>query len=110
MGGQGAAGAGLHGPFHRLESPTQTKQVGDRQVATGAIWGTVARWGYAPTVKAYRGPLPDGVRGIEFTTLVAPRKNAHPTLVEWRQGDPGVRDESGGYVSIPVTVTRYTQV
>lgn len=104
------AGSMVFGPFHRVESPTQTKQTADQQARSNAIWGTIARWGYAPTVKAYRGPLPAGVRGIEFTTTVAPRKNSHPTLVEWMQGDPGVTDQPGGYVSITVTITANTQV
>jgi len=109
MSGQ-AAGNGVYGPYHRLESPTQTKQTAARQVATQEIWGTIAKWGYAPTVKAYIGPLPTGVRGVEFTTPVPPRPNSHPTFEEWPQGYPGVRDVGGDYVAIDADVHLNTQV
>ncbi|WP_052026796.1 hypothetical protein [Rhodovulum sp. PH10] len=60
--------------FHRLQNPwTQTDQDAVRQVETGEIWGRPARGSDIPSVKAYRGPMPDGRRGIEFTTPVAPQ-------------------------------------
>ena len=43
-----------------------------------------ARGGLFPCVKAYVGPLPAGVRGIEFTTPVAPdARSSMPTQVRW---------------------------
>ena len=61
--------------YHRLESPTQTWEVAAMQQASGQVWGAPARNFYQsdiPSVKAYIGPLPEGARGIEFTTSVSP--------------------------------------
>jgi hypothetical protein len=80
------------------------------QVASQEIWGTVARWGSVPTVKAYHGTLPAGARGVEFTTQVPPRRNSHPTLEEWPEGYPGVRTMGNGYVAIDANVYLNTQV
>lgn len=110
MGTEVRTAPSVFGPYHRLESPSQTKQVAAMQVASQSIWGKIAKWGYVPAVKAYWGSLPLGARGIEFTTSVPPRKNSHPMLVDWPEGLPGVRDEGNGYVSIPVNVTVNTQV
>jgi hypothetical protein len=48
----------MYGPFHRLESPTQTTAVASQQVASGEIWGAPARGSNIPSVKAYRNSLP----------------------------------------------------
>ena len=61
-----------YGPFHRLESPTQTVEDALQQVASGEIWGRPARGSNIPSVKAYRNTLPAGERGIQFTTEIAP--------------------------------------
>jgi hypothetical protein len=55
--------AGSYGPFHRLESPTQTPATAALQEANGEVWRATARGGLNPAVKAYRGPLPPGARG-----------------------------------------------
>lgn len=84
------------GPFHRLESLTQTPAVAVLQVASGEIWGKTPRNGFVPTVQAYAGPLPGPRRGIEFTTDIVPL--ASPFEAWWYLGiTPGVqkRRESG---------------
>jgi len=65
-----------------------------------------------PAAKAYLGPLPAGVVGIEFTTSVAPESNGHPFAAMWYERTPGtaVRDVDGvDYVGIPIVITRNTQ-
>jgi hypothetical protein len=99
-----------YGPFHRLESPTQSKDVADLQVRSGEIWGQAARWSSIPAVKAYHGPLPAGHRGIEFVTSVRPHLDSHRTLARWLDITPGVLPRPHGFVSIPVVVTKNTQV
>jgi hypothetical protein len=74
----------LHGPFHRLESPTQTSADAVRQVKSGEIWGRPARWSNIPSVKAYRQRIPPGERGVEFTTPVAPHPGSgSPYEARW---------------------------
>jgi predicted amidophosphoribosyltransferase len=101
----------VFGPYHRLESPTQTIQDANHQEQSGELWGQPARWSQLPSVKAYRGPLPTAARGIEFTTQVQPHAQTHPTLVQWYEADPGVsRGATFGFVWIPIKVTRNSQV
>ena len=80
------------GPFHRRESPTQTRADAVRQVASGEIWGRAARGGANPSVKAYRNSLPPQLRGIEFTTPVPPHPGSgSPYEAKWYHPDtPGV--------------------
>ena len=100
-----------YGPYHRLESPTQTPHVAMLQQRTGEIWGCAAQFSNIPSVKAYRGALPVGARGIEFTTVVAPHSQTHPTLLRWLETTPGVcPTPKPGFVSILVVVTKNTQV
>jgi hypothetical protein len=75
----------MPGPFHRVESPTQTTQVAVIQVATGEVWGTAARLGgFFPNVKAYPGALPANGRGIDFTTQIAPDlRFSSPIEIRW---------------------------
>ena len=101
---------GRYGPFHRIESPTQTAEDAERQQRSGEIWGQAARWSPIPSVKAYRGALPKGVRGVQFNTDVRPHPNPHPTLVQWLETTSGVQALGNGFVSIAVTVTINTQV
>ena len=100
----------VYGPYHRLESPSQSTQVAAQQQQSSQIWGRAARWSDMLSVKAYRGALPGGARGVEFTTTVAPHSATHPTLVQWYQSDPGVQSGPDGYVWIAVRITRNTQV
>jgi len=81
------------GPFHRLESPTQTPEDAAQQVSSGEVWGRAPRGSDIPKVQAYEGPLPEGARGIEFTTDVTPDPYGIPGQPEWSGPRPGVRVE-----------------
>ena len=93
--GQGAAGQGEPGvpTYHRLESPTQPPEVAAQQVASGEVWGRPPRGSYIPKVQAYSGPLPEGARGIEFTTDVPPDRYGIPGQPTWRGPREGVTVE-----------------
>ena len=99
----------MHGPFRREETPTQDRATALKQVASGEIWGKTPRYGVVPTVEAYGGLLDPGVRGIEFTTPVAPHPNCGPFHVKFYLGlTPGVvkRHLNGtDYASIPANIT-----
>jgi len=57
-------------------------------------------------VKAWDGPLPDGVVGIEFYTDIDSDPASPPGWPEWSQGRPGVVVlETNELVAIPVVVT-----
>jgi len=48
-----------------------------------------------PTVKAYAGPLPPGVRGIDFNTAIDPHPNGSPFEARWYLGlTAGVEERS----------------
>lgn len=101
-------GEAMYGPYHRLESPTQTAWTTLTQVVTQEVWGGTPRGGFTPTVQAYRGPLPDAAKGIEFFTTVAPAPGNHPVEVRWYGSDPGVRTAPvGDFATIPVRTTRF---
>jgi hypothetical protein len=112
--GQTSKGDGNGSIYHRLESPTQTPQDAKKQVESGEIWGkenNTAGGGESPfkSVDAHRGPLPDGARGVEFTTP-ALESGGHPTKARWIEGSPGVTPVSNpDYVKIPVIITKNTQ-
>jgi hypothetical protein len=111
MSGQVVSPSVLYGPYHRLESPTQTIQDAANQESSGQMWGQSARGSHLPSVKAYIGPLHANSRGVEFTTPVVPHRQTHPTLVQWYETDSGVNSgPKVGFVWIPVNVTRNTQV
>lgn len=107
--------------YHRLESTTQTAADAANQVASNQIWGKAASTSIYPTVKAYRGPLPVGKRGIEFATAIAPTKgtgtpyeaNWYPCLPHVNPCTPEVKvvAQSGiDFAVIEVRVTKNTQV
>lgn len=105
----------MSGPYHRLESPTQTTADARLQVQTQMICGRGARQaggGFSPvsSVKAFLGPLPAGARGIEFMTVVSPTyiQPFQGGLCLWRTGDPGVTSQ-GDLACIPVTITHVRQ-
>ena len=76
-------------------------------MASRHIRGKAARWSTIPTVKAYRGALPPGAAGIEFTTEVPETVGVGtPSTALWYRGSPGVRDLSDDWVYIPVRITR----
>lgn len=108
-------------PYHRLESPTQTKADAKNQQASGEIWGRPASTSPIPTVKAYRGQLPAKSRGIEFTSPILPTPGTGtPYEARWYPCLPGVNPCSPlvrvvqttgtDFAVISVTVTKNTQV
>jgi RHS repeat-associated protein len=104
----------LFGPFHRLESPTQTPAVAALIEQSGELWGTSMRQvgggrSMIPVAQAYTGPLPQGARGIEFYTTVAPASGSRPGAANWYRGTDGVDDIDDDWVSIPVQVIKNTQ-
>lgn len=104
------SGTGTEVLFHRRESPTQTAADAAQQVASGEIWGKPPRFGNPniPCVQAYRGPLPEGTRGIEFTTKVAPDEGTAPHEARWTGTRPGV-DVKADFARIRVHITQNTQ-
>lgn len=100
--------------FHRLENAsTQTPATAAAQQASGEIWGRTPRGGMEPTVQAYAGPLPQGARGVEFTTDVPPSAvNTMNGEARWYQSAPGVESRTANgndYAAIKCTVTANTQ-
>jgi hypothetical protein len=99
----------MYGPFHRQESPTQTKADADQQQLSGEIWGGPARGSLLPSVKAYRSALPASVRGIEFDTAVRPTPGSGTKHeARWYTSSPGVstkNEPTGTYAAI--TWTRF---
>lgn len=93
------------GPFHRLQSTTQTPSHAELQEQTSELWGRAPRWdaGGTPQVKAHRGPLPPESRRIEFMTAVEPDSPWGP--VYWSGPRPGVRIE-GDFAKIRIRVTK----
>ena len=105
--GENAGSPQLYGPYHRLESPTQTAEIAELQETSGELWGRPPQGSDIPAVQAYKGHLPSGARGIEFYTPVEPDSegSGRPgALVYWRPGNPGVVEEDD-YVKIPIQVT-----
>jgi hypothetical protein len=102
----------MPGPFHRLESPTQTKQDALLQVNSGEIWGKAARGSNIPTVKAYRRAIPAGERGVEFTTDIMPEPGSgSPYEARWYfPFTPGVIQRTANgvdYAVISAVVSNY---
>ncbi|HLX61738.1 MAG TPA: hypothetical protein VKX17_10695 [Planctomycetota bacterium] len=97
----------IYGPFHRLETITQTPDDAKLQVASGEIWGRGYR-GSMPQVNAFRGSLPAGEKGIEFYTEVEPDKATVPMMARWTGPRDGVRVEDD-FGKIKVTITWNTQ-
>ena len=62
-------------------------------------------------MKAYVGALPDGMRGVEFTTPAQGEFiNVQHSEVSWRPSNPGVPVNSQGYAVIRATITKNTQI
>jgi len=95
------------GPYHRRSH--HNPQENELIAASGLIWGKPRGNFYAgliPCVKAWGGPLPDGMVGIEFYTPIEPDPWSVPTEPEWTEGRPGVIVlERNELVAIPVVVT-----
>lgn len=111
MSGTGRRSA-WHGPFHRKKSPTQTAAVALEQERSWVQMGRSAKWGWTPSVKAYRGPLPPGQEGVEFFTL-SPPQGTHPQDVFWFIGSQDVweiHDASDIFALIVAEVTTRTYI
>jgi Pentapeptide repeats (8 copies) len=102
-----------YGPFHRIESPTQTQAEAIRQKEAGLVTGTASRGSSGPSVKAYRGPLNENVRGVEFYTSVQPTVNAgSPFEARWYCGSNGVEllnINGQSFAAIPVVISKFAQ-
>jgi hypothetical protein len=97
-----------YGPFHRLESPTQTVSTAVYQQRYGLLVGRPARRGEF-SVRAYRGRLPPGARGIEFITDAAPNSSAgKPFEAQWIPGGSGGFQANERW-SVPIKVVKNTQ-
>ena len=95
------------GPYHRRSqhNPAENERIN----AAGQIWGRPRGnyfAGVVPCVKAWEGPLPEDIVGVEFYTDVEPDPWSVPGWPEWSQGRPNVvileKDE---LVAIAVIVT-----
>jgi hypothetical protein len=99
-----------YGPFHRLASPTQTRDDAERQVASGEVWGRQPRFSSWPQVQALRGLLPGDADGIEFYTDIRPDNSGPRREARWSGGNrrPDVRTEAGfAKISCVITEVRY---
>ena len=101
-----------YGPFHRIESPTQSSETAKLQQESQQIWGRARRHSDIPQVQAYLGPLPQissttqYERGIEFWTHAAPDKGT--VHARWTGPRDGVVVE-GGFAKVDCVMTRNTQ-
>jgi len=100
------------GPFHRR---THIDPKENAKVATSKqVWGRRAGNVYAglrPAVKAWNGPLPEGIVGFEFYTDVEPDPGHAPDWPKWTEGRAGVLAVEGGEaVAISVIVTKRQDV
>jgi hypothetical protein len=99
--------------FYRVEGPTQTEEDAIMQVESGEIWGRPSRGSDIPSVKAYRGKLPPGKRGVQFTTPIQPdRGSGTPYEARWYYPQtPGVELRTGedgeDYAVIPADVENF---
>ncbi|HXA17632.1 MAG TPA: hypothetical protein VN380_11610 [Thermoanaerobaculia bacterium] len=95
------------GPYHRRShhNPEENELIS----ASSRIWGKPRGnyfAGIVPCVKAWEGPLPEGIIGIEFYTDVEPDPWSVPGWPEWSHGRAGVVIlERNELVAIPVIVT-----
>jgi hypothetical protein len=95
-------------PFHRQTNrdPSENEKV----AFSGEVWGKPRGNiydGLFPAVKAWTGPLPEGVVGYEFYTHVEPDAGRSPAWPQWSEGRAGVRViERGELVAISVIVTK----
>ena len=101
--------------YHRLESRTQAPVDAQLITRSGELWGRVPSWGGStPYVKAYRGSLPSGARGIQFTTPISPDPGGSPIAATWTPVRLGVSLHLVHGVEYavlrPVTVVLNTQI
>lgn len=98
-----------YGPFHRLQSPTQSDDVAALQVASREMWGRPRQYSDIPQVQAYTGTLPDKALGLEFTTTVPPDVGTAPGHARWTGPRQGVTVQDG-FAKIKVDITKNTQL
>jgi hypothetical protein len=100
------------GPFHRRSAMKSDEN--ELISSSGQLWGGPRRnffAGLIPVVKAWDGPLPDGVVGVEFFTNVPPDRWGVPGWPQWTEGSAGVIVlEKGELVAIEVVVTKRRDV
>jgi hypothetical protein len=91
--------------YHRVESPTQTRERSIENFLTNTLTGGSTPASYLPRIRAYPGPLPADCAGIEFETDIPPESGGSPTIATWlpRRKDVSLRD---GIASMNVVVTR----
>lgn len=103
--------------YHRLATGRANQDLHTvlDQVSSGEIWGARSLYGSAfPTVRAFRGPLPPGKDGIEFSTSVPPTRGAStPIEVYWKLHDqsPDVKPSADGdfaRIGAVIRQVRYT--
>lgn len=104
--------------YHRLATGNKNQDFHTAldQVSTSEVWGALSMFGsYFPTVRAFRGPLPEGKDGIEFSTSVPPtRGSSTPTEVYWKLHDesPQVQSSDDGQfarISATIRIVRYSK-
>lgn len=100
----------VFGPFRRLLAPdVQDAETVVKQLLSGELWGRPASWGGSPMVKAHRGALERGERGIEFWSFQAPDTPAGPRIY-WRTPGPYVTvDSDEETAKLKVAFVRVTQ-
>lgn len=76
------------------------------QMASKQMWGRAPFGSDIPTVQAYKGQVPEGARGVEFTTNVPPDPYGLPAEDRWSGTRPDVPVE-GDFAKICV-VTIWT--
>lgn len=92
--------------YHRISDEREKRDV----LKSGILWGRSPRMNqgnHYPAVKAYTGPLPDGVKGYSFVTDVPPttyRPFFGKPGVMWVDGSPGVRDVKGQRNTVCISV------
>lgn len=96
-----------YGPFHRFQSAEDNELVSSTGLLGGRPDRNIAQ-GLFPKVKAIEGPLPEGRRGIEFFTRIAPDRNHVPRFPVWSGPRDGVIDSKTepDLVLIKVRITR----
>lgn len=104
--------------YHRLATggKNQDFHTALDQVSTSEIWGARSMYGSAfPTVRAFRGRLPAGKDGIEFSTSVPPTRGAStPKEVYWKLHElsPQVQSSDDGdfaRIGATILIVRYTK-
>lgn len=76
---------------------------------SGEVWGRPRGNIYAglfPAVKAWDGPLPEGIVGYEFYTDIEPDRGRPPDWPQWSEATSVRVLEEGQLVAISVIVTK----